>query len=356
VKVATIVGARPQFVKCALVTRHLRQRATEVLVHTGQHYDNEMSGVFFGELTIPDPDYHLGVGSGPHGRQTAAMLDRIEQVLLAERPQWVLVYGDTNSTLAGALAAAKLAIPVAHVEAGLRSFNRRMPEEVNRVMTDHVARLLLCPTPTAVANLAAEGIAADVHLVGDVMLDALQEHLIAARARSAILERLDLRPREYIVVTVHRAENTDCAGRLSEILAALATLARRSRTVVFPIHPRTRASLARQGLESPAGVLALEPVSYLDMLHLESQAGVVVTDSGGMQKEAWWLGVPCVILRDETEWVETLASGRSVLAGAGAKSIVDAVEAALELERTPAPVPNSQAARAIVDRLLAASA
>lgn len=318
-KIVTIVGARPQFVKAAAVSRVLRRRHAEVLVHTGQHYDQNMSAVFFEELGIPAPDVNLAVGSAGHGAQTGAMLAKIEDVLLAERPDWTLVYGDTNSTLAGALAAVKLHIRVAHVEAGLRSFNRAMPEEINRVLTDHASDLLLCPGQTAVENLAREGITSGVALVGDVMADALR--LAVERADPTILATLNLAAGAYALATIHRAENTDDPARLAEILAGLAAL---EMPVIFPVHPRTRRAIAALGLEPPPGLRLIEPVGYLAMVALMRGARVILTDSGGVQKEAYWLGAPCVTLRDETEWVETVAQGWNTLAGADAARIVAA--------------------------------
>ncbi len=323
-KIASIVGARPQFIKCAPVSRELRKEHKEVLIHTGQHYDHGMSEVFFEELAIPKPDYNLGIGSGTHGRQTGAMLGAIEDVLQKENPDLVVVYGDTNSTLAGALAAAKLHIPVAHIEAGLRSFDRRMPEEVNRVLTDHVSDLLFCPTETAVANLAAEGITEGVFLVGDVMLDAMNYNRAIAEERSRVLEEVGVRPGEYFVVTVHRPSNTDDRENMAAILGALGEA---GRPVVFPIHPRTRRCLAGHGLlaDMPENVRVVEPLGYLDMIRLMAHAEKVLTDSGGVQKEAYMLGVPCITLRENTEWVETVEAGWNVLVGAERERIVDAI-------------------------------
>jgi len=349
-KVATIVGARPQFIKAAPVSRALRQQHTEVLIHTGQHYDDAMSAVFFRELEIPEPDYNLDIGSGPHGQQTGAMLAGIENVLLAERPDWVLVYGDTNSTLAGALAAAKLHIAVAHVEAGLRSFNRRMPEEINRVLTDHVSTLLFCPTQTAVDNLAAEGITQGVHLVGDVMHEALLWAAERARVQSTILERLGLGDKRYLLATVHRAENTDDPTRLRAILDAFAAL---DEPIVFPIHPRTQDRIEAFDLKSKIKNLkSIAPVGYLDMVRLEQSARMILTDSGGIQKEAYWLGVPCVTLRDETEWVETVEAGWNVLAGAETERIVAAVRDLAPPGQKPTWMQGDQATRLIVKALL----
>lgn len=311
--VLSVVGARPQFVKAAAVSRVLRAApgVREVLVHTGQHYDDNMSGVFFEELKIPEPDHHLGVGSGPHGRQTGRMLEALEAVILREAPDWVLVYGDTNSTLAGALAAAKLHVPVAHVEAGLRSFNRRMPEEVNRVLTDHAADLLLVPTETAEGNLRAEGVApARIRRVGDVMYDAALFYAERARVRSRILGELGLSPGGYALATIHRAETTDAPAVLARVIRALCA-AGRALPVVLPLHPRTRKALGEAGLleEAARGLRLVDPVGYLDMIRLEGGARVVLTDSGGVQKEAYFQRVPCITLRGETEWVELVEAG-----------------------------------------------
>ena len=322
-KIASIVGARPQFIKAAALSRELRTRHTEVLVHTGQHYDYEMSGVFFAGLHIPAPELKLGVGSGSHAEQTGAMLVGMEEVLIAERPDWVIIYGDTNSTLAGALAAAKLCVPVAHIEAGLRSFNRHMPEEVNRTVADHLSDLLLCPSNTAVNNLSAEGISRNVHLVGDVMLDVLQWARLEIQTNPpAILDRLGLRGTSYLLATVHRSENTDDPARLSRILRALNSL---DEIIVFPVHPRTRKAMAAAGGGLNPHVRSIDPVGYLDMLALTASARLVLTDSGGLQKEAYWLGVPCLTLREETEWVETVEAGWNVLVGSEVEKIVDAV-------------------------------
>ncbi|ACL24866.1 non-hydrolyzing UDP-N-acetylglucosamine 2-epimerase [Chloroflexus aggregans] len=317
--IVTIVGARPQFIKAAAISRALRTRHREVLVHTGQHYDANMSAIFFDELGIPPPDVNLAVGSAGHGAQTGAMLAKIEEVLLAEHPDWVLVYGDTNSTLAGALAAAKLRIPVAHVEAGLRSFNRAMPEEINRVLTDHISDLLLCPSQTAIDNLAREGITRGVMLVGDVMADALR--LAVERADDSALAAFGVHPGSYALATVHRAENTDDPLRLQGILTGLTRL---DMPVVFPVHPRTRRAIAALGWMPPAHVHLIEPVGYLDMIALMRSSCVVLTDSGGIQKEAYWLGVPCITLRDETEWVETVEYGWNTLVGVDPERIVAA--------------------------------
>jgi UDP-GlcNAc3NAcA epimerase len=335
----TVIGARPQFIKAGIVSHAIvtmneetypRRRIREILVHTGQHYDKEMSEVFFRELKIPAPTHQLGIGSGSHGEQTGRMLEALEHIMTDTHPDCVIVYGDTNSTLAGALAASKLRIPIAHVEAGLRSFNRAMPEEINRVLADHMACWLFCPTDQAVKNLSCEGIIRGVHLVGDVMAQAVRAGLPIAERESRILHRLDLTPKQYILATVHRAENTDDKERLTAIVQALALL---ERPVVVPCHPRTRKMLARFGLERfiiPSQVRLIDPVGYLDMLKLESQARMILTDSGGVQKEASWLGVPCVTLRAETEWNETVDAGWNRLAGTCTEDIVSTVKAALD--------------------------
>jgi len=321
-RILTIVGARPQFIKAAMVSRAIlthnrggrNPRIEEHIIHTGQHYDPNMSDVFFKELEIPEPVANLEAGTGSHGEMTGRMLAQLEREMIQRKPDWVLVYGDTNSTLAGALAAAKLHIPVAHVEAGLRSFNKRMPEEVNRILTDHVSAMLLCPTQTSIANLKHEGINDKVHHVGDVMYDAALLFGQVAMRTSDILVRLGLTPGAFSLATVHRAENTDDPVRLVGILEGLGAL---EGTVVFPIHPRTRARLPQHLLEqAQARLLVVDPLAYLDMVMLEKHAKLILTDSGGVQKEAYFHGVPCITLRDETEWVETLEAGWNQLAGA----------------------------------------
>lgn len=333
-KILTIVGARPQFIKAWPVSAALRKAGVaEFLVHTGQHYDDRMSGQFFTELELAPPAVNLGVGSGPHGAQTGKMLAAIEEQISAERPDWVLVYGDTNSTLAGALAAAKLHVPVAHVEAGLRSFNRRMPEEINRVLTDHISARLFCPSPASETNLTREGIVAGVHVVGDVMYDALLHFSATAREKSRVLPTLGLRAGDYYLATVHRAENTD---NPAELRALLAVLARLDRPTVLPLHPRTRATLEKSGgVPAHPKLRLIDPVGYLDMLSLTGNAAAVLTDSGGLQKEAYWLGVRCVTLRQETEWAETLQGGWNQLAGAAPDLIRAALRRKPETDRLP---------------------
>jgi UDP-N-acetylglucosamine 2-epimerase len=330
--VVTVVGARPQFVKAAPLSRALRRRVREVLVHTGQHYDKDMSQSFFDELDIPPPDRHLGIGSGPHGRMTGRMLEAVESVLEDVRPALVVVLGDTNSTLAGALAAAKMRIPVAHVEAGLRSFDMGMPEEVNRRVADHLSALLFCPTPAAVANLKGEGITRGVFQVGDVMKDAVLQNLERARQREPAA---GVPAGGYHLATLHRQENVDDRARLSAIVGALEGL---DRPVLWPVHPRTRSRLEEWGIR-PGGSLRLRPpASYLEMLLLEDGARVILTDSGGVQKEAYLLGRPCVTLRETTEWVETVEAGANRLVGASAAKIRRAVRdfEARRLRRPPA--------------------
>jgi UDP-GlcNAc3NAcA epimerase len=307
-RILTVVGARPQFVKAAPVSRAIAARdgIREILVHTGQHFDAGMSQIFFDELGLEPPRLDLGIHGGGHGEMTGRMLAALERVIMEERPDLVLVAGDTNSTLAGALAAAKLAVPIAHLEAGLRSFERRMPEEINRVLTDHLSTLLLCPTETAVVNLRREGITDGVHNIGDVMYDAAC-FAAAASGRSRILDRLGLVERSYALATVHRAESTESKAALAEIVEFLRRHAR-DRIIVFPVHPRTRERIAEWRLDL-GDILACEPLGYLDMHRLLRSAVAVFTDSGGLQKEAFFYNVPCVTLRCETEWVETIEAG-----------------------------------------------
>ena len=324
-KIISIVGARPQFVKAAPLSKELRKNFREILLHTGQHYDHNMSPIFFKELSIPKPDYNLGIGSGSHGEQTGKMLGAIEKILLKEEPDLVLVYGDTNSTLAGALAAAKLHIPIAHVEAGLRSYNRKMPEEINRVVVDHLSDLLFCPTETAVSNLKLEGITRGVFNTGDIMLDSLSSSLKAAQRQSRILEKLNLKPKTYLYATVHRPENTDNRRNLKNILDAFGGS---GKTIVFPVHPRTKAAIKnlKFKIKNLPNVKFIDPVGYLDSLQLQVNAKKVLTDSGGIQKEAYVLKVPCITLRTETEWKETVKDGWNVVVGASKEKISDSIK------------------------------
>lgn len=363
-KILSVVGARPQFIKSAAVSRAFREhnalaggqdsgRVREILVHTGQHFDRNMSRIFFEQLDIPRPDYNLGVHSLNHGAMTGRMLEKIEEVLIARRPDWVLVYGDTNSTIAGALAAAKLHIPTAHVEAGLRSFNRLMPEEVNRILADHASSLLFCPTARGAANLAREGFGQCLDVsgpqglqeldrrpdlpiqrsrplvmnVGDVMYDAALLYAEKSRRHSRILEEQGLTPGGFILATIHRAENTDQPQRLRSIMEAFFALSE-SRPLALPLHPRTRRVLADLNLLQRASekLRLMEPVGYLDMVSLELNAGLVITDSGGVQKEAYFFRTPCITVRDQTEWVELVEMGHNVLTGPDAGEIVRAAQ------------------------------
>jgi len=323
-KVLTVLGARPQFIKAAPVSRVIREKVEEIIVHTGQHYDQNMSDIFFEELSIPKPDYLLGIGSGNHGKQTAEMLSKIEEIILKEQPDCVMVYGDTNSTLAGSLAASKLHIPIVHIEAGLRSFNKKMPEEVNRILTDHISELLLCPTDTAVENLKNENITDGVYNVGDVMYDAVLYNAELAKTKSNILSEQSLTPNDFYLITIHRAENTDDKERLESIFSAFNQINGKK---VWPIHPRTKKMIKDYGfnLDAIEGLQIIDPVGYLDMLTLEVNSKKIITDSGGVQKEAYFAKVPCITVRDQTEWVETLVDDANILTGTDTNKIVDAV-------------------------------
>ncbi len=352
IRIVSIVGARPQFIKAAVVSRGLAQAGIdEIIVHTGQHYDAKMSDIFFSELGIPTPRHHLEIGSGLHGAQTGRMLGAVEQVILDEKPDRVLVYGDTNSTVAGALAASKLQVPIDHVEAGLRSFNRRMPEEVNRVVTDHLSSLLFAPTETAIRNLADEGIRNGVHLTGDVMYDATRAATDIANQRSDVRMRIGVEVGSYVLATIHRPASTDDPETLGRIITGLGQVARKL-PVVLPLHPRTRAALERFDLLNSAvsSLRVIEPVGYLDMTSLEAGASVIATDSGGVQKEAFFHGVPCVTMRSETEWVELVQLGWNTLVD---PSLVNPGEAILaSIGRTGCegtPYGEGNAARLIAD-------
>lgn len=347
-KVLTIVGARPQFIKAAPVSRALRREHNEFLLHTGQHYDDEMSDLFFRQLGIPTPDLNLEVGSGRHGVQTGKMLPGIEAVAIEQEPDWILVYGDTNSTLAGALAGAKLHVPVAHVEAGLRSFDRRMPEEINRVVADHLANLLLCPTVVAVANLEREGITTGASVVGDVMYDAFLQNVEVARESCTILRDIGLERDGFQLLTMHRAENVDDPGNLVSILEGVGAS---EQNVVFPAHPRTRAALHATGTRVPDNIRVIDPVGYLEMLVLEDNAEAIVTDSGGVQKEAYFAGRPCITLRSSTEWTETVDAGWNVLVGTEKVAISAAMRDFRPLGRRPELYGDGHAAEHVVEAL-----
>jgi len=351
-KVATVVGARPQFIKALPVSKELRKSFQEVLIHTGQHYDQEMSAIFFEELGIPEPDYNLGVGSASQGRQVGEMLMRVEEVLLKEKPHIVLVYGDTNSTLAGALSAAKLHIPVAHIEAGLRSFDKSMPEEINRVLTDHVSDFLFCPTQTAVENLRREGIIEGVFPVGDVMLDAALYFREIAERKSRVLESHSLMSKSYLLATIHRADNTEVQQNLASIVDVFIGC---DEKIVFPVHPRTRKYLKGfdllSRLEKAPNVLIMDAVGYLDSLKLEMNARKILTDSGGMQKEAYFFQIPCITLREKTEWVETVENRWNILTGTHKDRILEAIKNFDPTHKLPQVFGDGHAASHIKERL-----
>lgn len=332
-KIMTVVGARPQFIKASAVSRVIHSLyagiVEEVLVHTGQHFDANMSKVFFEELDIPEPKYNLEISGGSHGAMTGRMLESIERVLLSEKPDWLLIYGDTNSTVAGALAAAKLHVPVAHVEAGLRSFNMRMPEEINRIVADRISTLLFCPTETAISNLHAEGFTKGLHNVGDVMYDVALFYKDRANSKT-ILSNLGLTKGNYFLATCHRAENTDDPKRLGSILSALAKLAEEI-PVILPLHPRTRKLVDQYGLSALLKPLVVtDPLPFLDMVALEQAAKLILTDSGGVQKEAFFYQVPCITMRDETEWTETVESGWNHLVTPHLENIVSVAKQAIK--------------------------
>lgn len=324
-KVVSIVGARPQFIKAAVFSRQVRQSHEEILIHTGQHFDEDMSSVFFKELSIPEPEYNLGIGGGAHGEQTGRMLIAIEPILQNVKPDWVVVFGDTNSTLAGALAAAKLHYPIAHIEAGLRSFNRKMPEEINRVLTDHVSDLLFVPSDASRRNLLREGIQDGIHAVGDIMVDAVLYMAHRLREGEISVSYPFVRPQRFYLATVHRANNTDEPERLRTIISGFNRL---DCSVVWPVHPRTRKRMQELGIDAGENVLPISPVSYAASVDLLMGAEALLTDSGGMQKEAYVLGTPCITLRDETEWTETVDAGWNTLVGASPEGILRAAQAA----------------------------
>lgn len=350
-KIATIVGARPQFIKASMLSRALQGQAEEVMIHTGQHYDNNMSQIFFDQLLLPKPDHELQVGSGSHAKQTATMMVKLEGILEQEKPDWVVVFGDTNSTLAGSLTAAKLNIPLAHIEAGLRSYNRKMPEEINRVLTDHVSTLLFCPTDRAVANLSREGIVDGVYQVGDIMFDALQYFQQQARQATLPTNLPISLEQPYVVATIHRAENTDHIKHLRNILLALSEL---DLPVLLPLHPRTRHAITRFGLEpllQGKMIKTSPPLSYFEMVTVVSHAKLVLTDSGGLQKEAYMLRVPCITLRNETEWPETLDHRWNQLTGADKHKIIQAVKTMKVPSHSPPIFGNGHTASTIVEHL-----
>ncbi|SDT96818.1 non-hydrolyzing UDP-N-acetylglucosamine 2-epimerase [Desulfobacula phenolica] len=366
IKIATIIGARPQFIKAAAVSRAiikkndslpLSEKIIEIIIHTGQHYDENMSGIFFSELKIPEPDYNLNIGSGSHGEQTGRMMAEVENVLIQEKPDFIIVYGDTNSTLAASLAAVKLHIPSVHVESGLRSHNRLMPEEINRIVTDEISNFLFCPTITAVENLAKDGIGSEekinliynfnrqhVFLVGDVMYDSILFNVKLAEQKSKILMDKAIDSGDYLLATLHRAENTDDPEKLKQVLVAFDKMVSQGEKIIFPMHPRTKKYIndleLSYKIKTPgpdSNIRIIDPVGYLDMLMLEKNAKAVFTDSGGVQKEAFLLGVPCITLRDETEWVETVQAGWNILTGADSEKILRAYSVMAESDKQSAP-------------------
>lgn len=350
-KIATIIGARPQFIKAAMVSREISKHGDikEIIIHTGQHFDENMSHIFFDEMGIPEPDYNLGIDSLSHGAMTGRQLEAIEEIMIEEKPDWVLVYGDTNSTLAGALAAAKLHIPVAHVEAGLRSFNRKMPEEINRILSDLISDLLFCPTVTAVDNLNNEGFTKGVHNVGDVMYDAALHFSQIAENKSNILEHLNIESKQYILATVHRQENTDDPDRLNNIFSAFAET---HLPIIIPLHPRTKKKLAEYNIFLNERIKPIDPVGYLDMVLLEKNAQKIATDSGGVQKEAYFFGVPCITMRDETEWIELVQQGVNVLVGSNSTKISDAINSFSPLQNKQTFYGNGDTAKKIIKELI----
>lgn len=353
-RIVTILGARPQFIKASVVSYAFRQAGiNEIIIHTGQHFDSLMSDVFFQDLDLPQPHHHLNVHSLNHGAMTGRMMEKLEELLFQDTPDYVCVYGDTNSTLAGALVAAKLHIPLAHIEAGLRSFNRKMPEEVNRVVTDHISQLLFAPTSLAVKCLQKEGVFAGVHLVGDVMMDSILTYQAQAKQKSDVLARCRLKPNEFYLATIHRPSNTDDKNRLSSILDNFTKL---DLPVVFPIHPRTQTQINKMELShyfNKRSIVAIPPVSYLDMLMLESNCRVVITDSGGIQKEAYILGHPCFTLRNETEWQETVEAGWNQLVQP--ETLREAIANFIQPSETPILYGDGDASTKIADIFLALS-
>lgn len=351
-KIVTVIGARPQFIKASMVSKEIvkHDNIQEVIIHTGQHFDENMSRIFFKEMGIPEPDYNLGINTLSHGAMTGRMLESIENVLLDEKPDWVLVYGDANSTLAGALAASKLHISIAHVEAGLRSFNRNMPEEINRVLADHVSNLLFAPTETAVNNLKNEGITkGKIKLVGDVMYDAALHFGDLAEKKSTILEDLEIGAKKYILATVHRQENTNEAEKLKNIFLGLKDSPCQ---VILPLHPRTKKKIEDYNLSLNSKLRLIEPVGYLDMVMLEKHAWKIVTDSGGIQKEAYFNGIPCITMRDETEWVELVQYGVNTLVGSSSKKISDSIKSFMPLKFNQAFYGVGNTAKIIIDQLI----
>jgi len=352
VKIATIIGARPQFIKASMVSKEIAAQNAfdEVIINTGQHFDDNMAQIFFEELGIPEPNYNLEIHSLSHGAMTGRQIEEIEKLLIKEKPDWVLVYGDTNSTLAGSLASAKKLIPVAHVEAGLRSFNRKMPEEINRVLTDHISELLFVPTDASIENLKREGIdESKIRIVGDVMYDAALHFGNIAKKKSIILDKYNLTSKKYILATIHRQENTDNPAQLKNIFSALSES---PLTVVIPLHPRTKKKLDENNININGQILPIDPVGYLDMIMLEQNAKKIATDSGGIQKEAYFHNVPCITLRDETEWIELVEAGANHLAGSDKSKILQFLSQTSSMINTKKFYGSGNTAELIVKKLL----
>lgn len=345
-KIITVIGARPQFIKASSVSQYLRLYHKEILIHTGQHYDLNMSDIFFDELEIPKPDYNLSIGSGNHGFQTGNMLIKLEEIYLKEKPDMVVVYGDTNSTLAGALCASKLLIPIVHIEAGVRSFNVKMPEEQNRILTDHISKILFTPTDTAKNNLLAEGILDNIYNVGDVMFDSIIKYKELAKKQSCIIEKLNYSNKGYILATIHRAENTNSINRLSNIIEALNES---DEDIILPLHPRTKKYIENYGIIIGDNIKVIEPIGYLDMIQLEANSRKIITDSGGMQKEAYFMKKICITIRDETEWVETVESGWNIIVGANKYKILEAITNTISGKKYTQLFGDGKAALKIID-------
>ena len=331
-RILTVIGARPQFIKSAPVSRIIRKSFKEILVHTGQHYDYEMSSAFFKELNIPEPDYNLGIGSDSHSAQTAKILIKLEKIVEKHKPDLMMVYGDTNSTLAGSLVASKLLIPLAHIEAGLRSYNRNMPEEINRICSDRISDLLFCPTKTALRNLKNEGIKKNVYMVGDVMKDLILQTIRSKDFKKRVFEIKQLMKEPFCYLTIHRQENTDNAEHFRKMLDLISKIKYK---VIFPLHPRTKKQIERNKIRLTENISVLKPISYFESLAYQKNADIVITDSGGMQKEAYILGTPCITLRDETEWTETLQNGFNTVVGSDTKKFVAALEKCLTIKLKP---------------------
>ena len=349
-KIVSIVGARPQFIKYGPLGKKLKENFDEILIHTGQHYDEKMSDLLFRDLSIPKPEINLGIGSHSHGRQTALMLEGIEKVLLERNPDVVIVFGDTNSTIAGSLAASKLHIKVAHVEAGLRSFNKFMPEEINRILTDHCSDFLLCPTDNAIKNLKDENITKGVFFTGDIMLEAYNQNLNIAEKKAGILEELNLGEEEFFLATIHRAENTDDLKNLNNILDAFKEIKKK---IILPLHPRTKKIISQNNIDVNSNINVIEPVGYLDMLLLLNNCNKVLTDSGGLQKEAFFAKKECVTLRNETEWIETVEAKANVIVGADKDKIIEEAlkQSSINFDEIKSPFGDGNTSQIIIDIL-----